>query len=222
MNKTSFVISLIVVILFFVIGYLIGRYTIPTTVDIRYEYKTDTLRLPIHYPGPTVYKDTAKPRIVIEYLEDTTKYQVSCDSLIKVIDSLGNIKSVVSNSFVGLYPTSPKLISLGLAIDTLSLTLLDIEGHIKSYNYPLWLQTEKYIWANNVLTYKKVPLVEPRLKNPLSVVSYIYYDFSQNSFGAEGRVNKKIFKRLQVEGVIGYTIYVKQLNLKGGVIIPIF
>ena len=222
MNKASFVINIILCVLVIILCLLLfNRKFIDSGVD-RTEYVTDTFIVERPYKVPVPYKDTAKPRVVIGWLSPKSNDSLILinDSLIRLLDSLGNLKYDINGDFLKLYPTSPKLISLELDIDTLSITTMGIQANVSTNKYPLWLLSEKYLWIDGTLTYKKVPHKNTPIK-PYYLSLYPNYSFYDKSLGIDARIGTNLLKWIQVEGTTGYTIYTKQLRITGGVVIKL-
>jgi len=126
-------------------------------------FKTDTIKVdkPYAVKGDSFpYK--VPPLIIIKYEKDTSnKNSIKCinDSLIKVIDSLGNQLSQINKSFLTQFPNSYKLIGGFFSLDTLKLDLLDVTGNISTQFYPVDYQNYDYQWYNDKMRAREISYI---------------------------------------------------------------
>jgi hypothetical protein len=162
--------NFVIVTLIALIGYLYffrkpGIKYIPSTHT---EYITDTFRLRIPYPIPIPYHSTINPVTVKIYLKDSLAID-SLELLLKEKDILIqglHSQIIISQDFLKQYPRNPKLIELNLKSDSLSLSMLGIDGIPMGYSYPIYLSDYKYKWTLNNLSYTKTN-DNNTIKNPL-------------------------------------------------------
>lgn len=117
------------------------------------EYITDTIKVPKPYSVPKPYPVNTKPITIIIYERDS----LALDSLKLLLFEkdivIQGLKSeiTISQDYLKQFPFNPKLINLGLSRDSLSLALLNIQGIVQEYHYPISLRQYKYNWSDNVL-----------------------------------------------------------------------
>lgn len=144
--------------------------------------KTDTVYInrPIQALKP--YKKPVLPSVVTEYLfvesEDISKLEslklrILNDSL--VIEDL-KTKITIHENYIKQFPINPKLVSLSLDKNNLSLSLLEIDGVAKSYDYPISTDYYKYRWSDKVFSAEKSvsPTVRNRLNYYMGINSTFY------------------------------------------------
>jgi hypothetical protein len=149
--KTPLVITLIVIgaLIGALIGVGIGYLTwktesIPSTLPTYFPVEVEVIR---YIEKPVPYEIQLPPHITYKYMS----YQDSM-SLVGIIDSLICLVSTGSShdtvfikpNFLTFGPTQPKLINLDLSIDSLSLTLLNINAELFTKVYPLALGGYRY------------------------------------------------------------------------------
>lgn len=117
--------------------------------SIEYKYITDTIEVPVPYEVPKPYPVPTPPRIVEIYLTDST----ALDSLKLVINKMDITISGLEEEihihqyFLKQNPYNPKLLSLNLIKDTLSLALLQISGRTERASWPIDLNRFNYRWT---------------------------------------------------------------------------
>ena len=127
----------------------------PTQYYTKPGFKTDTVKIKVPYlvKGDS-FPYYIPPKAVIEYLaspKNDDHLKIINDSLIDIINSLGEIQGVVNENFVSEYSTSPKLIGGLFTKDTFRLDLLHSDGKIFSNIYPIDYGNFKYQWVNDDL-----------------------------------------------------------------------
>ncbi len=130
--------------------------------------------------------------------EDSMRLVSIVDSLICLVNTKSTKDTVkVKSRFLTLFPSQPKLINLDLQMDTLDVTLLNIQAELYTLRYPLNLFNWKYRYDGFQMSTKQLPSPYGKPKyskwgfevsgylgsNVISYPSLIPY------LSAEGRVN---------------------------------
>lgn len=150
------VISLLMLGLF--IWYVFIRDEGPTVVP-NMNYKTKIVNIPVPYEVGIPYSVGTKPITIFKYKTDTA----ALDSLKLIIYQneirIRGLEEEVSISmdFIKYFTKNPKLLELNLNRDTLSLSLLHIDGLVTQNVYPVFLNDFAYRWTYNALTHTKLP-----------------------------------------------------------------
>jgi len=131
----------------------------PITV-VETQYITDTIIDSIPYTIPDmVYIDTTKPTQVIVYINnpntDSIGLVLENDSLQLILDSLNTL--TFHSDFLKLFPTSPKLLEIKLALDTLEIVTLNYTPQVEKKIYPIYLTKYKYHWIDGLLNKEELP-----------------------------------------------------------------
>lgn len=122
--------------------------------------KTDTVYIPEIFTIPEPFEIIMNPSKVEIYRKDTTsKYnEFSLREKDLVLFTPNRLDSLIIDlNYLKNLPMNPKLLSLDLNQNQLSLGLLDINGITSRISYPLNLQNYSYRWNGNFLTSKKQP-----------------------------------------------------------------
>jgi len=130
-------------------------------------YKTDTLYIDKPYPIPVPYPVEVPPHVVTLYEKDTiaiNNLKLLLSEKDIIIQGL-NSQILISQDFIKQYPSNPKLLELNLSPDSLSLSLLGLDGIPLSKRYPLFLSRHKYKWTIEGLT--KSNISSPPIKTPV-------------------------------------------------------
>lgn len=151
-----------------------GGDVIPKTPKVVYDYKTDTVYVDRGYE--TRYKEIAKelekwktapPKTIIKWKEPDLE-----DIIIeKVPDSIWVIlkdqqeRIAIQDNYIKLLPKNPKLVDISLTMDTLGLNLLNIDGRVSSYTYPIYLDTYDYKWLEGSLKYTRTSTKTSKTNN---------------------------------------------------------
>lgn len=131
----------------------------PQDTKTIYNYKTDTIFSEKPFKAPKELKNKVNPREVI-YSHDTlwlsqTQIEIR-DSIIFIENKATGDTTKLNDSFLKLYPKSNKLISIKLDKDTMTLSMLDINGKTKSEIYPVYFDKFKYVYVDNQLSYEAI------------------------------------------------------------------
>jgi len=158
---------------------------------IRYEYQTDTIRVPDIAPiiNPNDQGTLTMPKYQYYYKEvdntDTIAIKELRDSLMLVINGLQS-DIWISKQFFKRYPRSNKLISMNLTQDSLRLNMLQINGKVTGMEYPIYLTEFDYYFSNNKL--HRIPVkrqLPPRPKDPRLRRINGYTGFGYNFLNSE-------------------------------------
>lgn len=188
-------------------------------------FKTDTIihKIPYSLPSQNLYH-IIPPKSVLVYYHDTLKLSVNCDSLIKLIDSLGNVVKVINKSYLSLFPDNPKLLYGKFTSDTLRLDLLKTNGDIYSDIFLVDYSRFKYQWIDGKISTREIPKVLSSPKKSLLVNQIFLYGgysinqkypiiggsylFGINRFVLAGEINLPIQKiqNPEILGKVGYLI----------------
>lgn len=158
MNKTFSIINAIISLLLLVGFIMYMKYKKPKTVPDM-NYKTRIVYVDVPYEVKVPYVNGTKPITIIKYRTDSSKL----DSLKMVVYDQGiEIQGLeervrISAEFIKYHTRNPKLIELDLCRDTLSLSLLHIDGNIVQNVYPIFLDHYAYRWTYNQLTHTDLP-----------------------------------------------------------------
>lgn len=134
--------SILILLIYILFG---NTNPIPT---IEYIYKTDTVYVDKPYEVPIPYEVPTPPKVIKIYRIDST----SIDSLSMIIKDkdllIFKLKDsiLVSEFYLKQFPKNPKLLSLGLTKDSLDISLLNINGSINTFNWPINLTYFDYMW----------------------------------------------------------------------------
>lgn len=127
-------------------------------------FKTDTVLIdkPITIKEIIIdtFRITIPPKVVTKYKLLPTQYvEVACDddSLITLLDSLGNELSKINKAFVLIAPTSSKIISGLFTKKDLSLTLLNTQGELYNLEYLVNYDKFKYQYLDNKIKVEAIP-----------------------------------------------------------------
>lgn len=174
----------IILFIILLIGILFLSYQIwikdkgkPDPKDI-YKYKTDTLYENKPYPYPDPYLIITKPRYFTFYQVDSTAIDsLELELRDKEIIISGLEEEIrIHENFLKQYPYNPKLVELNLNKDTLSLSLLNIQGLIFKQDYPLYLDQYKYKWSHPDFSREKI---KTKPKDPsFTLSSYVFVGYS--------------------------------------------
>lgn len=195
--------SLTLVGVVFVIGYRMQPEP-DHILDPNIQWKTDTIKVPEPYTVPVPYDVEVPPRIVKIYEVDSTaidslKLLMFQDSII--ISGLKNQVAIHQN-YLKQFPYNPKLINFDLVFDTLSLTLLDIDGITSAISYPIFIEFYKYNWSAGELTREDNIRQIPQQKNYLNYKFGLGYDLLYVTPYLQGEISKDISK-FELYGRIG-------------------
>ena len=165
-------------------------------LDPNIKWKTDTVYVDKPYNVPVPYGIKVPPRIITYYEVDSS----AIDSL-KILIAQDSIKIhglqsmiYIHQNYLKQYPVNPKLINLDLSFDTLSLSLLNINGTTYSVDYPIFIKYKKYNWSNDGLTSEENIRKIPKPKTYLEYKVGAGYDLLYLSPYIQGRVSKDINK----------------------------
>lgn len=171
-----------------------------TEPGIEYKYITDTITDSIPYPVPKPYKVLVPPKTVVEYITDPSQLdsiKVLLSEKDIIITSLQD-SIYISQNFLKLFPPNPKLIGLGLSMDSLSLGLLNISGQISKKIWPLYLEKYNYKWDHqNGLSLKPTKI---KYKTPVGYYIGGGMDFMFMSPYISGKMEKS-WARINVYGL---------------------
>lgn len=190
-----------------------------------------------NYFTDTVYADWVKPpkpNPIYIKPDKVTVYLGVKDSLrlIRINDSLQGVindsKSktdtvFISNKFLSLFPKNPKLIAMELKMDSLSITLLDIQANLTTQRFPLQLLHFEYVMLGSGLTAKKIPYKgKGKDRLPMNILFTPYYGYSvinqKQLAGTELSFN---VTRITLRGDFNLTIENKPtLDIQGRIGIP--
>ena len=127
-------------------------------------YITTFIKVPEPYPVPKPYPVPTKPIEVKTYEKDSSAID-SLKLLLSekdiIIQGLKGSQISVSQDFLKQFPLNPKLLELRLERDSLSVSLLDIQGIPSCNTYPLYLDRYRYKWVYNSLSnesYDPIPM----------------------------------------------------------------
>ena len=147
-----------------------------------------------------------KPYKVTEYLNPETNLSLvyERDSLLKVVDSLGQLVVAINPKFLLAFRTSRKLVLGSFLKDTLLLTLYDINGSVKTETYPVDYSKYTYEFRDNLMGVFPVPptkgeAIKEEKEKKLSQALYLNGGYS-------------ILTKDPLIG-IDYSIYYKRLRL---------
>lgn len=171
-EQRSYGTPLLIIIIIILIAILVFR-LIPETPPIPIKYITDTVYVHKPYEVPKPYEVIVPPKIVKIYdtvkikepdwvIVDSLRFSITQDSIL--IDGFKK-ELALHKDYLRFYPTNPKLISLSLNKNVLSITGLSIDGNIYDNQYPINTEQYRYLWENNALTSDELPKVT--LKNPV-------------------------------------------------------
>ena len=179
--KTWFKISSVVILMgiLLTLGFLVGKRSVKP-VSGSTNYVTDTVYLDKPFPkpvNPKGFKYTVKPTIALyqkPFDNRLSELKRLNDSLQMVISNTsGHIDTVVvSDKFLTLFPTSPKLLSMSLRYDSLWLSVLNTQAKVVTLHYPLDLTHNTYWFGDYTLTSK--PFNPPKTKVPLKPSLALY------------------------------------------------
>ena len=164
-------------------------------------------------PKETIIYQTEKiPQSYIEFQ----------DKILSVIDSLKNTKTVINPLFLTQYPTSPKFLGGKFRKDTIALSLMDINGVIKTDIYPVNYSAFKYDYLNNSMNATKSYTRNDAGNTKKPFISYIgtnleyKRDLLQSQHQMELNSGFKIWK-FTVGGYTQYPITDNAPKLQGGI-----
>ena len=130
-----------------------------------YNYKTDTeyVDKPFYIDKPYPVKTPPREVVINTPAPPPERFEVEVvpDSLILLINDL---RVQLNNAFLYQYPNNPKLVQLDLSQDTMSLSILQVDGTVHTNDYPLFLQQFKYRWAEGSMTHTPVKLKQSKPK----------------------------------------------------------
>ena len=208
MKKTlSIALCLGALILGLAIGYWLTRNNVVPPEPLN-NYQVDTIYL--SYPGtPPPLNTNVKPKTLIIYsgLVDSLKLIRINDSLQAVIDSLKGDTVFIKDKFLTLFPQYPKLISMDLKLDSLSLTLLNTDATLKGYIFPLQLSYYQYRWGIEGLSASITPpkVVSGRSRLSSELMGYAGYQFFSHK-PLVGFLQTFQVSRISLSGDISLTI----------------
>lgn len=139
-----------------------------------YDYKTDTVYIDRGYE--TKYQEaikevekwkTAPPKTVIKWKEPDLRdviIEKIPDSLLVIIEEQKE-RIAIQDNYIKLLPKNPKLVDISLKRDTLGLNLLNIDGRVNSYIYPIDLSIYEYKWLEGDLKYTRTSTKTTKTKN---------------------------------------------------------
>jgi hypothetical protein len=162
---------------------------------------TDTIRIEKPIKPASPYQVKALPKTITEYhivkvkdLEELAKIKLKVlnDSLI--IQDLKQ-RIAIHENYLKLFPTNPKLISLDLTKTNLSLSLLEIDGIAKKYDYPLSIDQFKYRWSDGGFSMKRE--ISKEIRNRINY----YVGVSGAFYSIQGLKNMEItpFTHFKIE-----------------------
>lgn len=147
---------------------------IPKQPEVVYKYKTDTIFIDEDYQDRyyELVKEVDKwkkapPKTIIKWKEPDLKYVTIDkvpDSILVIIDSL-KYRLAIHDNYIKMFPKNPKLIDLSLTKDTLGLNLLNVDGRVTSYIYPIYLDRFDYKWLEGNLKYTRTSTKTIKQKN---------------------------------------------------------
>ena len=170
---------LIVTLLIIVVINDCSKPRIPLEPEIVYNYETDTVYSDRGYEEKYLEAikevdrwKTAPPKTIIKWKEpdlSNIDLQKLPDSLLVIIGELRDSIRIADN-YIKYLPKNPKLIDINLTKDTLGLNLLNIDGRVTSYIYPIYLERFNYKWLEGDLkytstTHKTTKVKENRFNN---------------------------------------------------------
>lgn len=153
-----------------VLGILIANpnwWVDPPKQDPHTIYETDTLYIP-HSFGESEWARVqemieeglkTKPSTITyyqpEYIDRVEEIEVIPDSLLILIDDLEDSLEVAWD-FLATFPKQPKLLTLDLLKDSLSLGLLRIDGQTSKETYPIFL--DRFTYSYDGSTFARTPV----------------------------------------------------------------
>lgn len=154
------------------IGFRVGKKSVKP-VNTSINYVTDTIYQDKPYIKPVTpkgFKYSVKPTIVMyqePYDNRLSELKRLNDSLQLVISTVkGHVDTVmISDKFITLFPTSPKLLSMHLRYDSLWLSVLNTQAKVVTLHYPIDPSKNAYGFSDYNLTSK--PFAPPKSKIPL-------------------------------------------------------
>lgn len=180
---------------------------VPKTPQIVYDYKTDTIYKNTEYKEKyeQALKEVEKwksapPKTIIKWKEPDLRdviIEKVPDSILVYINGLKETIAIKDN-YIKMLPKNPKLVDLALTRDTLGLNLLNIDGRVTSYIYPIYLDRFDYKWLEGDLKYTRTSTKTTKTKsnNFKNLYFNAGYDFIRQSpqIDAEYYINVGRFK----------------------------
>jgi len=138
-----------------------------------YKYKTTEVYKDSYFKLRDSLKNLKPiPPIIIEKWLSPSIAKIDSVSIIEGYLKLhpqGKEEVLVNSDFILNYPESPKLISLNLIKDSLSISLYSPDNLVKTSTYPLYLQNYGYRYINNQMEIydikaEPIALVKPKMR----------------------------------------------------------
>lgn len=181
-------------------------------------YTRDTLFIPKPYPV-----EVPPHTVIIHDTVPDPHILVRMDSLLRVLDSTNKKPEVpISLNYIKQYPKASKLIMASFKEDTISLSLLNIDGKITSNIYPVNYKSNDYLFLNNSLSTAKRKTraqLDEASKTPFIVFdgTYINYkrDFINRADGIDADIGITLKDKLRFKGYGELWINGPQTNSAG-------
>ena len=196
-----------------IVGIIILLLGIGTGIGLGYSFwhvSKKGITLPVYFPvvvnvpkyidKPVPYEIVIPPHITYKYMSyiDSMKLVSVRDSLICLV-SIGPTHDTVKvkTKFLTAFPTQPKLINLDLKMDSLDITMLNIEAQLYTLRYPLNLFGWKYRYDGFSMSVAplKSPYGQPKVSRWLFELfgylgsNVITYPTISPALYAEGRIS---------------------------------
>ncbi len=160
--------------------------------EVVYKYKTDTIYKDSDYKQQyeLALKEVerwkkAPPKTVVRWKQPDLEYVTITKVPDSILVELTNLKEriAIADNYIKFLPKNPKLVDLSLTKDTLGLNLLNVDGRVTSYIYPIYLDTYKYKWLEGNLNYTRTSTKTNKQKNNNFNNLYLNggYDFFKES-----------------------------------------
>lgn len=150
-------------IVFFIAGVIVALISIQgcergKVPIVDYDYKTDTVLIPIPYEVHDTLELTAPPKLIRIYIDTTPSHSVvDCNNeVITIHDTISGYRDTLAHDFLTKFPRSQKLIELKLTKDSMDITLMDIQARVKTLTYPMDFDNYKYQFLSDSLNYEKI------------------------------------------------------------------
>ena len=181
---------------------------------ISYSYIPDTIYIPAPYPIPEPYPVETPPRIITYYQVDST----AIDSMSLIISELdimvmGLLDTIsIHQNYFKQYPSNPKLLTIDLKKDSMSVGLLNITGIPQKDKWPIDLARFNYRWLNDG-GLSRSPTLQPPTKerSPLEYFVGGGVDFLYLSPYVSGSIEKD-WARIRLYSTAEFGLLKKEAN----------
>lgn len=188
------------------------------------KWRTDTVKelIPYEVTNRSKKEIVYLPKTVVRWLHEPNSNRLICDSLIKVVDSLGKVIATMHPDYIKNFPKAPKLLFAQFNKDSIRLDLLKTDGDVYSDIYPVDYSLNNYGYRDNEFFSSPKTKVKRRIEThtTLSLIGSTYFmspglevrkDFDYGKINAS--ISAGCYYRslpVYVQGSLGVKLYGKK------------